>query len=251
MKVFPPTAQSARANRAFLSRVVRYLAADAGVRQFLDIGTGLPCAENVHEVAQAIAPESRIVYADNDPFVLLHARTLLTSSPGGATDYLDADLREQNPVIRFELRDRAQAGAARTEAAHGPEHDMRLCGNAEVSVGYQSVEELDELLPAMDFEREQLPYVARFAAGKAFLRYRHDGGDKRSPMPASADSHIPANSRTPRDRPAGSIVPQQTIVSYIRRPYRYVPIGRSTSLTAESTSSSGSAQSNFPSASAV
>ena len=74
-----------RANRAFLRRAVQYLAAEAGIRQFLDIGTGLPTAENTHEVAQSIAPESRIVYVDNDPIVLAHARALLTSTPEGAT----------------------------------------------------------------------------------------------------------------------------------------------------------------------
>lgn len=98
--LFPPTAQSARANRAFLSRVVRYLADEAGIRQFLDVGTGLPTAENVHEVAQAVVPESRIVYVDNDPIVLLHARTLLTSSPEGATDYIAADLRDTELILR-------------------------------------------------------------------------------------------------------------------------------------------------------
>ena len=79
-----------RANRAFLRRAVQYLAGEAGVRQFLDIGTGLPTADNTHEVAQGIAPESRIVYVDNDPIVLGHARALLTSTPEGATAYVDA-----------------------------------------------------------------------------------------------------------------------------------------------------------------
>jgi hypothetical protein len=79
---FPDIARSARASRAFLARVVRYLA-ESGIRQFLDIGTGLPSANNVHEVAQAVAPESRIVYVDNDPVVMLHARALLTSTPQG------------------------------------------------------------------------------------------------------------------------------------------------------------------------
>jgi S-adenosyl methyltransferase len=77
-----------RANRAFLARVVRYLAAECGVRQFLDIGTGLPVADNTHEVAQAVAPEARIVYADNDPVVLSHARARLTSTREGAAAYL-------------------------------------------------------------------------------------------------------------------------------------------------------------------
>jgi hypothetical protein len=87
-----PTAM--RENRRFLQRVIRYLAAEAGVRQFLDVGTGLPRSPNVHEVAQGIAPESRVVYVDNDPIVLAHARALLTSAPEGAVGYLHADLRE-------------------------------------------------------------------------------------------------------------------------------------------------------------
>jgi hypothetical protein len=88
-----------RENRAFLGRTVRYLAADAGVGQFLDIGTGLPSANNVHEVAQAVNPATRVVYADNDPIVLAHARALLASGPQGATAYLDADVREPEKIL--------------------------------------------------------------------------------------------------------------------------------------------------------
>ncbi len=98
-KAFPRTAESARAARAFLRRVVRFLAAEAGIRQFLDIGTGLPSGENVHQVAQSTAPEARIVYVDNDPIVLLHAQALLTSSPEGAVAYLDADLRDPEKIL--------------------------------------------------------------------------------------------------------------------------------------------------------
>jgi S-adenosyl methyltransferase len=94
-----------RANRAFLGRTVRHLVSVAGIRQFLDIGTGIPTANNTHEVAQSIAPQSRIVYVDNDPLVLAHARALLTSDPAGATAYIDADLRDPEGII---------AGAART-----------------------------------------------------------------------------------------------------------------------------------------
>jgi S-adenosyl methyltransferase len=99
---------AARANRAFLGRVVRYLANEAGIRQFLDIGTGLPSANNVHEVAQNEAPECRIVYVDNDPIVLAHARSLLTSTPQGRTTYIEADLRDPggilaNPALRETL----------------------------------------------------------------------------------------------------------------------------------------------------
>src|SRR6202007_2891379 len=89
LAAFPDVAHSVRANRAFLVRAVRYLAETEGIRQFLDIGTGLPTANNTHEVAQAAAPESRIVYVDNDPLVLTHARALLTSSEKGACAYVD------------------------------------------------------------------------------------------------------------------------------------------------------------------
>jgi SAM-dependent methyltransferase len=99
IEAFPATAESARANRVFLSRVVRYLVAEAGVRQFLDLGSGLPAADNVHEVAQAIEPDSRIVYVDNDPIVHAHARALLTGTPAGATAYLYADLRDPGPIL--------------------------------------------------------------------------------------------------------------------------------------------------------
>jgi hypothetical protein len=98
---YPAIRASARANRAFLVRSVRYLAAEAGLRQFLDIGTGLPTANNTHEVAQSAAPESRIVYVDNDPLVLSHARALLTSSPEGVTAYLEADLRDTDRILEL------------------------------------------------------------------------------------------------------------------------------------------------------
>jgi len=88
-----------RANRAFLGRATRYLAAEADVRQFLDIGTGIPTADNTHEVAQRAAPDSRVVYVDNDPIVLLHAQALLRSTPEGATDYIQADLRDPGTIL--------------------------------------------------------------------------------------------------------------------------------------------------------
>ena len=88
-----------RENRSFLGRAVRYLAEEAGIRQFLDIGTGLPSANNVHDVAQTVAPESRVVYVDNDPIVLAHAKALLTSTPEGRTAYIDADLREPEKIL--------------------------------------------------------------------------------------------------------------------------------------------------------
>jgi O-methyltransferase involved in polyketide biosynthesis len=98
---YPAIRASARANRAFLARSVRFLAAEAGLRQFLDIGTGLPTASNTHEVAQSVAPESRVVYVDNDPLVLSHARALLSSSPEGVTSYLDADLRNTDRILEL------------------------------------------------------------------------------------------------------------------------------------------------------
>jgi S-adenosyl methyltransferase len=97
---YPTIRASVRAQREFLGRAVRYLTAEAGIRQFLDIGTGLPSASNTHEVAQDVAPESRIVYVDNDPIVLAHARALLASSPQGVTAYLDADLRDTGEILK-------------------------------------------------------------------------------------------------------------------------------------------------------
>ncbi len=98
-EVFPGIVDVARTSRAFLTRAVRYLAGEAGIRQFLDIGTGLPTLDNTHEVAQRVAPESRIVYVDNDPLVLAHARALLTSTREGACDYIDADLRDPAAIL--------------------------------------------------------------------------------------------------------------------------------------------------------
>ena len=98
--VNPPVLELARASRAFLVRAVRHLAAEAGIRQFIDIGTGLPTFNNTHEVAQAIAPESRIVYVDNDPLVLVHATALLTSTAPGVTNYIEADLHDPATILR-------------------------------------------------------------------------------------------------------------------------------------------------------
>ena len=99
LEIYPDMVHSARANRAFLARAVRFLAGEAGIRQFLDIGTGIPTADNTHEVAQLVAPTSRIVYVDNDPMVLAHARALLASDPAGATAYVDADLRDPLRIV--------------------------------------------------------------------------------------------------------------------------------------------------------
>jgi O-methyltransferase involved in polyketide biosynthesis len=98
---FPEIVEVARSSRQFLVRAVGYLAGEAGIRQFLDVGTGLPTADNTHEVAQRVAPEARVVYVDNDPVVLAHARALLTSSPEGATAYVDADLHDPDTILRL------------------------------------------------------------------------------------------------------------------------------------------------------
>ncbi|WP_369229928.1 SAM-dependent methyltransferase [Streptomyces sp. R21] len=98
-QLHPGIGDYAQADRLFLGRAVSHLVADRGIRQFLDIGTGLPTADNTHEVAQRLAPDARIVYVDNDPLVLAHARALLTSTPEGSTDYLDEDLRNVDAIL--------------------------------------------------------------------------------------------------------------------------------------------------------
>ncbi|MFI0484031.1 SAM-dependent methyltransferase [Actinomadura sp. 9N215] len=98
-EAFPGVGDVARHSRACLSRMVRHLVAEEGIRQFVDIGTGLPTHENTHDVAQRIAPECRVVYVDNDPLVLVHARALLTSRPEGATDYVECDVRDPDRIL--------------------------------------------------------------------------------------------------------------------------------------------------------
>ena len=95
---FPAVVALARANRAFLGRSVRFLA-ESGVRQFLDLGTGLPAPDNTHEVAQRVAPDARVVYVDNDPIVMVHARALLQGDPRGRTTYLEADVRDPEAIL--------------------------------------------------------------------------------------------------------------------------------------------------------
>jgi S-adenosyl methyltransferase len=99
-EAYPPIVDIAREQRYFLARAVRFMAGEAGIRQFLDIGTGLPTVDNTHQIAQRVAPTARIVYVDNDPLVLLHARALLTSRPEGVTRYVDADLHDPDAIIR-------------------------------------------------------------------------------------------------------------------------------------------------------
>jgi S-adenosyl methyltransferase len=99
-QLLPDIVEQARADRMFLGRAVRFLAGEAGIRQFLDIGTGLPTVDNTHEVAQRVAPESKIVYVDNDPLVLVHAQALLASAPEGVTDLINADLHDPEGILR-------------------------------------------------------------------------------------------------------------------------------------------------------
>jgi len=103
-EAYPQIVDVARAGRYFLARAVRLLAGEAGIRQFIDVGTGLPAADNTHEVAQRVAPECRVVYVDNDPLVLAHARALLTSAPQGACDYVDTDMRDPAAVLAAAAR---------------------------------------------------------------------------------------------------------------------------------------------------
>ena len=103
-EIYPGIVDTARAGRYFMARSVRYLAGEVGIRQFLDVGTGLPAVDNTHEIAQRVAPESRIVYVDNDPLVLAHARALLSSRPEGACDYVDADMHHPDDIIEAAAR---------------------------------------------------------------------------------------------------------------------------------------------------
>ncbi|MEU3839627.1 SAM-dependent methyltransferase [Streptomyces sp. NPDC028635] len=123
-EVNPEIADIARAQRAFLRRTVAHLTGEAGIRQFLDVGTGLPTLDNTHEVAQGIAPQARVVYVDHDPVVLSHAHALLTSTPEGATDYVDADLCDPEVILKSARRtldfDRPVALMLLGIAAHVP-----------------------------------------------------------------------------------------------------------------------------------
>jgi hypothetical protein len=99
LSLYPHARTAALQNRAFMRRVVTWLTRDVGIRQYLDVGTGIPTSPNVHEIAQGITPQSRVVYVDNDPLVLVHARALLVSKPEGATDYIDADVRDPDRIL--------------------------------------------------------------------------------------------------------------------------------------------------------
>ncbi|WP_018505992.1 SAM-dependent methyltransferase [Parafrankia discariae] len=140
--LYPDIVEMARASRAFLGRAVRHLTGEVGLRQFLDIGTGLPVSGNTHEVAQSVDPRSRVVYVDNDPLVLAHARALLTGSPEGATAYLDADVHDPGTIL---------AGAAGTLDLSRPVGVilMGIMGNvADLDEAYAIVRRLLDAVPS-------------------------------------------------------------------------------------------------------
>jgi hypothetical protein len=126
MAVYPQIKVNARESRAFLRRAVQFLAGEAGIRQFLDIGTGLPTADNTHEVAQRVAPDARVVYADNDPLVLAHARALLAGTPEGMTKYLHADVRDVTDLMgrAAEILDFSEPVAVLMLGVLGHVHDV-------------------------------------------------------------------------------------------------------------------------------
>jgi trans-aconitate methyltransferase len=180
MAAYPNLALSARANRGFLARAVRFLTAEAGIRQFLDIGTGIPTANNTHEVAQRVVPASRIVYVDHDPIVLAHARSLLSSTPEGACAYLEGDLREPEGIL---------SAAADTLDFSQPVAVMLIAVMHFIGGDAQARSILDRLTAACvpgsflalshaaaDIEAEQMATVAKYlsqvAAQKPMLRDR-------------------------------------------------------------------------------
>jgi hypothetical protein len=177
LAAYPGIVTSVRANRAFLARVVRFLAAEAGITQFLDIGTGIPAANNTHEVAQAVTPAARVVYVDYDPVVLQHARVLLTSAMPGTVDYIDADLREPAKIL---------GAAARTLDFTRPVAVMLIAIMhliADADDPYTIVGQLTAALPpgsylalsqvAADIEREQVAEARRRYNSLARETQRH------------------------------------------------------------------------------
>jgi hypothetical protein len=165
IEVRPAIRTDVRANRAFLGRAVRYLAGPAGIRQFLDIGTGLPSADNTHEVAQSVAPDARIVYVDNDPIVLAHARALLTSAAEGVTAYLSADLRDPETILAEAGRtlDLAQPVAVMLVAVlhHIPDSDDPYRIVARLREAVPAGSHLVISHPASDVQTDKVAEVAR------------------------------------------------------------------------------------------
>ena len=173
--VYPEIIDIARESRAFLGRAVRFLAGEAGIRGFLDIGTGLPTADNTHEVAQQVAPDARIVYVDKDPLVLMHARALLTSTPDGRTAYVDADVHDPDTIL---------AAAARTLDLTRPVALMMLgiLGNvADTGEAHSIVKRLVDAVPAGSYlvvnDGTSRTDKANAAAAREASRRREEAGD--------------------------------------------------------------------------
>ncbi|HLI40241.1 MAG TPA: SAM-dependent methyltransferase [Streptosporangiaceae bacterium] len=171
----PGIVADVRANRAFLVRAVRFLAAEAGIRQFLDIGTGLPTASNTHQVAQAVAPQARIVYVDNDPVVLVHAQALLTSSAEGATAYIDADARDPGRIL---------AEAARTLDLSQPVALMLLI--------------VLHLIPDADDPYRIVATLVSALAPGSYLVLAHPASDVRAPAQAEMTRRVNERMSGPR-----------------------------------------------------
>ena len=192
-EIFPGIAVVARTSRAFLTRAVRYLAGEAGIRQFLDIGTGLPTANNTHQVAQSVAPESRIVYVDNDPLVLAHARALLTSSPEGSCDYLDADIRNPEAILETAagLLDFTQPVALML---------MGIMGHFTDDEAYPIVSRLQAGLPSWQLLRavRRRQHQRGVQPGAAGLQRQ-----RRGPLPPAQPGAVPAVLRGPGPDRAG------------------------------------------------
>jgi hypothetical protein len=179
VRAFPGIRQSAQANRAFLARVVRHLAQTEGIRQFLDIGTGLPTADNTHQVAQAAAPDSRVVYVDNDPLIGAHARALLDSTPEGATAYLEADLRDTGEIL-------AQAGTVLDFSQ--PAAIMLIA--------------VLHYLPDLDQARDIVGRLLGAAAPGSFLALSHAGADlfpaEMAALEQKLNQHLPGDTHVAR-----------------------------------------------------
>ncbi len=224
IKIFPKTVESARSCCAFLSRVVTYLTAEGGITQFLDLGSGLPSAQNVHEVAQSIAPLSRVVYVDHDPVVPPHARALLRSRPEGATGYIQADLRRPEGILAkaAETLDFSQPVAVMLLAvlhfvtdAQDPAGIIRAVMDAVPSGSYLAIGH-----HTADIDPEVRAFAARLSVNPAFpstLRSRRQVADlfagldlvepglsrspggARSPIQGRVRRHYGAGSRESRD----------------------------------------------------
>jgi hypothetical protein len=258
LEIDPDLTFSARANRAFLGRAVRYLAGEAGMRQFLDIGTGIPTAGNTHQVAQSVAPESRVVYVDYDPVVLAHARALLTSGEAGATEYIDADLRDTGAILAqaAELLDFSQPVAVTLVSvlhaipdADDPQAIVARLMDAVPSGSYLALSHLgtDLLDPEQQrglegvtgrMSQQQYAYrsrdqIARFFAGMDLMepgivrveQWRADPGGGRSSVWCAVGRKSLAPSKGPGGRPAGRRLPGRACAAAEHAPVRAERLG--------------------------